>query len=571
MISRIPEKFISCGICIAFVLALCTYYLLPADPALTVDSLEYLARRYTEPLHPHHLVWVYVLHGGADAARWLTGLDIVRSAQIFQAVVSAAGALLFGLLLQRRCELPAAVAWAWAAVLGVTAGYSNLAQEAEGYNAAIGLYLAALLALPKPDSQWNRAAITRYTVALGLFVFAVCNHQLFALAVVPIIFYHWRPLARFPVRAVSFCVASGAICLLAYIVAYLGQHYRVGFINWLTLYSGSMPVFGQVEHLTTPYFIHRLMANLLAASAFDPVPMIKTASEAGTAVPLIAKLLLAGGYVLWLMLTVSALIVLFSRKAFYRAFAAWYLVFEGFLWYWAPWLLQMQVLVMPAAIGVLAFAWHSLALRVPVKSRSPLEIALPIFLIFVVIITTRLVQQPRLGSVTMDEARDFYARNDELTISDKSIMLLYEYGSSRPYMIELGEAVSTRVASIDDRAPEHIKKLMRQSATEKATHVLLEGGDVLIHKSLLLDAPGECGVRQIVETLSKSPGITFNHTRLLSTGDSKPVALQLSAQSSAAQDDDTTSTSATSLPEIHQQIRQLATEATLTTAPVLCD
>lgn len=571
MISRASTMFLPFGICIPLILALCAYYLFPADPYLTVDSMEYLARRYTEPLHPHHLVWVYVLHGGTGIIQWITQFDIVQNAQIFQAVISACGVLLLGLLLHKRGGFSTTVAAAWAILFGVTAGYSSLAQETEGYNAAIGLYLAALLALPKPYSQWNRPVITRYTLALGLFVFAVCNHQLFALAVVPVIFYHWRPFRRVPVRAMGFCAASGAICLLAYVVAYLAQHYRVGFFNWLTLYSGSMPVFGKVEHLTTPYFIHRLMANLLAASAFDPVPLIKAASETGTGVPLIAKLLLAGGYALWVVLVVSALIGLFSRNAIYRAFAAWYLVFEGFLWYWAPWLLQMQVLVMPAAIGVLAFAWHSLALRVPAKSRKPLEIALPILLIIVIIVTTRLVQQPSLGSVTMDEARDFYAQNDELIPNNRSIMLLYEYGSSRPYMIELGDAVANRVASVDDRAPERIKKLMRQSATDKATHALQNGGNVLIHKSLLLDDPGECGVRQIVETLSKSPGITIKQTRLLSTSDYKPVALQLSAQSAATHDDDSLSFSATSPPEIHQHIRQLATDATLTTAPVLCD
>lgn len=586
---------------LAAFLLLFLWFLFPADPYLTTDSMEYLARGYAEYpdrwAHPHHLLWVPVLHGAerliGEVCRWM---DAVRSAQIFMAAVSAWGVMALGLVLRRRGRLSALAATLWAAALALCGGYSELARETESYNAAVALCLSSVLVLPvslglgrtpvaagaMPDGAGadrtgagaSRSVVSpfarrlrwtvRMLIGVGLYVGAVCVHQLFALMALPFVMLFWRPGddARRLLLGAGVTGLAGLLCLAAYYVAFWADGYAHDFVQWMTLYSGEMPLFGKVEHFAGLYFLNRLVANLMAAVGADVVPLIKAAAEQGVGAPLLAKATMGVGYIVWLVLWVAAFAGVCSRRPLYRFFAWWYVSFEVFLWYWAPWLLQMQVLLLPAALGVLAFGGQALAERL---CSGRLQRTAPIWLAAAAVLFVSgarlVVGRERLGHHTLDEAQAFYANYDSLSTSDAGLMLLYGYGQSRAYVILAGDLARERIIVVDDREDEELKwKREIKIFGIEAGDVLAAGGPVLIHKSMLLSDGGECKVRLLAEH------VRFKNRalRLVGTPDGLPVALEITPAVPNGADADLIKLQA------HDLIREMAQRAVLDQDVKLC-
>jgi len=515
---------------------LVTFFLSPRDSLFTTDSMEYLARFWTEPWHPHHLVWVPVLGWAREGVQWLMpAVGAVEAAQIFQAIVAASAVILFAAVLKCRGGVSLPLACLGALLLAASRGWRLTAQETEAYNAAVMLFLASVLCAPIPGAERSRNHYSRIAAAALLFSGAVCVHQVFALAGIAIFLYYWRPGDAFGRNALSGIImacAAGLLTILAYLAAYATLPDKPGFVPWLTLYSGQLPVFGHWSHFSSLYQVNRLVANLLAAVAFDPVPMIKAAATHGLTVPLLGKMSMAVGYLLWATLWAAALGGVFSRHALYRFFGAWYLWFELFQWYWAPWLLQMQTLVLPAAVGGVILGAGALSDRFPAALRAKPWAAASAWLAVMLILGIQVIAPAPLGHVSMREARDFFAKNDTtLRESEPWVMMLYGYGDSYPYAIAANARPHphAKIFVIENRSPAWVQLRDKNKAVNAGAGAVEAGGAFLVHKSMLLADGGEGEVERILADVQQKNGRGALHSSMLSATDGTTIALELRA------------------------------------------
>jgi hypothetical protein len=403
--------------------------------------------------------------------------------QAGQAILSAGGAVLFVVLLRSRGQLSMLHSLQWGLLFGFSAGYSSIAREAESYNAAIVLYLAALLLL----SPSAGVRSSRFWIAIAVYCLAVCIHQKLALASIAYFFYYWQPFNRVRRDSLIFIGISGIICLATYFAMYQSQSISAGFVRWITLYSGSMPAFGHWSNFVSMEQVHRLVANLMAALVIDPVALMKAAGgQAGPGV----KLLMLVGYGLWAGVMLGAMYGIRSPLPLLRFFSAWFLTFELFLWYWAPGLLQMQVLSLPAAIGIFAILSQRIINHYPGRAASRITTLVLALALGTTIVTTRIASPPKLGAFTLKEAKAFYRLNALIGGNSSWSMLIYSYSKSNPYIVVPGPLAADNFAIIrNGDAPEE-RQAQARHALSTGLACLRHGRPLVIHQSLLLSEEG---------------------------------------------------------------------------------
>ncbi|MBX3728701.1 MAG: hypothetical protein KF858_05915 [Candidatus Sumerlaeia bacterium] len=468
------------------------YYCWRAKPTVSIDSMIYLALPFLDPFHPHHLFWAPLLFAGrAVVARLLPELGPIESGQMVLAVLTAVGMMVFAVMLHRLARMRLAPALLWALVLGTSGTITSLASETEAYNGAMAFYLASLALLAPIEGASRGIQRLRVVACMAAFCAAVLLHQKFCLGVLPIALWYWRsepPSGRR--RGAAFVAVSGALCLVAYLIVWRLAAPDRGLVDWMTRYHGEFTgIFGLVQNFVSWEGIRLLADNFGSALVYYPahhyrIPLAVTIS------------LLALTYL-------GAIAGILRRDSFATLAGVWFLLFETFLWWWAPSLRQMQSLSFPPALMV--WVWWieqgrlALGARLGERRAAAAAILLPAALALFLVVGNRDIRDRVIHVRSMDEARWFFYTQDARPDDESFQLLMYEYSHTLSYQIALGWNARHRVTMISDK-PGSIPE-----AAERLTdHLRRPDARLFVHQSISILANGDAWQRLVADVELRS-------------------------------------------------------------------
>jgi hypothetical protein len=467
--------------------ALFLYYCWRAKPTVSIDSMIYLALPFLDPFHPHHLFWAPVLFVGRGlVARVMPELGPVESGQLVMALFTAWGMSAFALTLHRLARMRFAPAVLWALVLGTSGTITSLASETEAYNAAMALFLTALALLAPVEGASRACQRVRVMACMTAFCAAVLLHQKFCLGVLPIALWYWRSEPRTGWRrGAAFVAVSGALCLLTYLLVWRLAAPDRGLLDWMTRYHGEFTgIFGLVQNFVTWEGIRLLADNFGSALVYYPahhyrIPLAVT-------VPLLA------------LTCLGAIAGIMRRDPVALLVGTWFLLFETFLWWWAPSLRQMQSLSFPPAL--LVWIWWieqgrlALTARLGERRVAAAAVLLPASLALALVVGNRDIRQRVIHVRSMDEARWFFYTQDARPDDASFQLLIYEYSHTLSYQIALAWSARDRVTMISNK-PESIPA----AAQRLATHLQHPGARIFVHQSISILADGGAWQQLVAE------------------------------------------------------------------------